>query len=48
MKELAYDCTLYIEAEENETLDDVTSRLERILNDVGIQYNLYNAEIRNN
>lgn len=48
MKELVYDCTLYIEAEENETVEDAISRLERILNDIGIQYNLYNAELRNN
>ena len=44
---LAYHCTVYLDAEKNETIDEAASRLERILKAEGIDHQFYDAELRN-
>ena len=43
---LAYHCTIYIAAEKDETETEATERLERILRDVGLDFQCYDTELR--
>ena len=45
-EELVYHCTLYLQAKENETEEQAIERIERILDTVGIMYQNYEAELR--
>ena len=47
MNELSYHCSIYIKALENETMKETANRLERILSDLGLEYQMYDLELRN-
>ena len=46
MYELAYHCTIYFRAEDEETMEQAAARLERILEAEGIEYQSSDMELR--
>lgn len=42
---LVYDCTIYLDAEKDENLNEAANRLERILKTEGLDYQCYNLEL---
>ena len=46
MNHLAYHCSIYLKTEPGETMKDAADRLERILNDCGLDFQYYDMELR--
>ncbi len=46
MNELAYFCTIYLKTEPDEDIHKASERLERILLNSGLDYQMYNVELR--
>ena len=46
MNELAYHCTIYFKAEQDETMKEAANRLERILANEGLDFQYYDLELQ--
>ena len=44
-KTLAYECTIYLKMNDNETYDDAAARMERILKGVGVDFTYCSGQV---